>query len=60
MHFYTGSMFPPQYRKQLFIAEHGSWNRTAQAEPYGYRSCWLVQGSKVTATNRSPKAGCRR
>jgi glucose/arabinose dehydrogenase len=26
--FYTGSMFPPEYRKQLFIAQHGSWNRS--------------------------------
>ena len=28
MTFYTGEMFPPDYRKQLFIAQHGSWNRT--------------------------------
>jgi glucose/arabinose dehydrogenase len=28
MTFYTGEMFPPGYRKQLFIAQHGSWNRT--------------------------------
>ncbi len=26
--FYTGSMFPPDYRNQLFIAQHGSWNRS--------------------------------
>ncbi|MCU0725602.1 MAG: PQQ-dependent sugar dehydrogenase [Planctomycetes bacterium] len=32
--FYTGTMFPEAYRGQLFIAEHGSWNRTA---PIGYR-----------------------
>ncbi len=32
--FYTGSMFPPEYRKQIFIAEHGSWNRS---DPIGYR-----------------------
>jgi glucose/arabinose dehydrogenase len=32
--FYTGSMFPPAYRKQIFIAEHGSWNRSI---PIGYR-----------------------
>lgn len=32
--FYTGSMFPPSYKNQIFIAEHGSWNRTA---PIGYR-----------------------
>jgi glucose/arabinose dehydrogenase len=27
MRFYTGTMFPDEYRKQIFIAEHGSWNR---------------------------------
>ncbi|HEY0677073.1 MAG TPA: sorbosone dehydrogenase family protein [Chitinophagaceae bacterium] len=32
--FYTGNMFPAQYHNQLFIAEHGSWNRT---DPMGYR-----------------------
>ncbi|WP_426318658.1 DUF7133 domain-containing protein [Pseudoduganella sp. R-43] len=26
--FYTGTQFPEQYRNQLLIAEHGSWNRT--------------------------------
>jgi glucose/arabinose dehydrogenase len=34
MKFYTGKMFPQEYRNQIFIAEHGSWNRTA---PIGYR-----------------------
>ena len=28
MSFYTGSMFPDVYRGNVFIAEHGSWNRT--------------------------------
>ena len=28
MRFYTGRMFPVQYRDQIFIAEHGSWNRS--------------------------------
>lgn len=26
--FYTGKQFPELYRNQLFIAEHGSWNRS--------------------------------
>ncbi|MFZ6010961.1 MAG: PQQ-dependent sugar dehydrogenase [Bacteroidota bacterium] len=26
--FYTGSMFPAEYKNQLFIAKHGSWNRS--------------------------------
>ena len=34
MKFYTGAMFPTRYRNQIFIAEHGSWNRS---EPIGYR-----------------------
>lgn len=34
MRFYTGSMFPAQYRGGVLIAEHGSWNRTT---PIGYR-----------------------
>ena len=32
--FYTGEMFPEEYHNQIFIAEHGSWNRS---EKIGYR-----------------------
>lgn len=32
--FYTGDMFPAEYKNQAFIAEHGSWNRR---EKIGYR-----------------------
>ncbi len=28
MRFYVGSMFPAEYRNAIFIARHGSWNRT--------------------------------
>jgi glucose/arabinose dehydrogenase len=34
MRFYTGSQFPAAYRNQVFIAEHGSWNRSRKT---GYR-----------------------
>lgn len=34
MRFYTGTMFPEDYRGQIFIAEHGSWNRSTKI---GYR-----------------------
>ncbi len=34
MRFYTGDMFPGKYKNNIFIAEHGSWNRTV---PIGYR-----------------------
>jgi glucose/arabinose dehydrogenase len=27
MKFYTGKQFPAQYRDNIFLAEHGSWNR---------------------------------
>jgi glucose/arabinose dehydrogenase len=33
MRFYTGSMFPPEYRDRIFIARRGSWNR---GEKFGY------------------------
>jgi glucose/arabinose dehydrogenase len=46
MRFYTGSMFPAEYRNQIFLAEHGSWNRTA---PDGYRVMLVKrQGGKLT------------
>ena len=32
--FYEGQMFPSEYQKQIFIAEHGSWNRSNKI---GYR-----------------------
>ena len=34
MRFYDGTMFPEDYRGQIFFAEHGSWNRTNKI---GYR-----------------------
>jgi len=34
MHFYTGNNFPKEYKGNIFIAEHGSWNRKV---PQGYR-----------------------
>jgi glucose/arabinose dehydrogenase len=34
MRFYTGTAFPARYRNAIFIAEHGSWNRSSKS---GYR-----------------------
>ncbi|TYP94041.1 Glucose/arabinose dehydrogenase, beta-propeller fold [Fodinibius salinus] len=34
MIFYTGKMLPNEYKNQILIAEHGSWNRS---EKIGYR-----------------------
>jgi glucose/arabinose dehydrogenase len=47
MRFYTGTQFPAQYRNQIFIAEHGSWNRSKKI---GYRISWVrLQGDKAVA-----------
>jgi len=45
--FYTGDMFPAKYRGQVFIAEHGSWNRSKKV---GYRVTQvnLVDGVPVS------------
>jgi glucose/arabinose dehydrogenase len=34
LEFYTGKQFPSAYHGQIFVAEHGSWNRS---EKIGYR-----------------------
>ena len=34
LRFYRGKQFPAQYKNQLFVAQHGSWNRS---KPDGYR-----------------------
>jgi glucose/arabinose dehydrogenase len=31
MRFYTGSMFPKAYKNAIFVARHGSWNRSKKA-----------------------------
>lgn len=46
MRFYTGKMFPKKYQNQIFIAEHGSWNRSI---PIGYRITLVtLKGNKAT------------
>jgi len=45
MRLYTGSMFPPAYRNQIFIAQHGSWNRSKKI---GYRVMHVqMEGARV-------------
>jgi len=47
MKFYTGDMFPADYKDQIFIAEHGSWNRT---DPIGYRVTLVkLDGNKAVS-----------
>ena len=48
MRFYTGAMFPARYRNQIFIAEHGSWNRSVEAGHTGYRvTVAYLDGARV-------------
>ncbi len=45
--FYTGKQFPKAYRNQVFVAEHGSWNRSKKS---GYRVMMLrLEGDKVVS-----------
>ena len=50
MKFYTGDMFPSEYKNQVFMAEHGSWNRSAEASKTGYKvTLCKVEGGKVVS-----------
>lgn len=45
MRFYTGGMFPKEYKNQIFIAEHGSGSHKP---PYGFRVTLVrLEGSKA-------------
>jgi glucose/arabinose dehydrogenase len=52
MRFYTGEMFPPALRGAVFIAEHGSWNRS---KPIGCRIS-LVRLERDKAVDYQPFA----
>jgi glucose/arabinose dehydrogenase len=41
MRFYTGTQFPAAFRNRIFIAEHGSWNRSRKV---GYRVTMVTHG----------------
>ncbi|HXY99555.1 MAG TPA: PQQ-dependent sugar dehydrogenase [Stellaceae bacterium] len=43
MRFYTGKMFPAEYRNNIIIAEHGSWNRNQKS---GYNLTRVQLGAK--------------
>ena len=49
IHFYTGSMFPAEYRNVAFVARKGSWNRTKK---YGY-DVVTVRTARTAAARRS-------
>ena len=47
MRFYDGAMFPADYRGRIFIAEHGSWNRSRKI---GYRVTTVrVEGEEAVS-----------
>ncbi|HTZ34826.1 MAG TPA: PQQ-dependent sugar dehydrogenase [Stellaceae bacterium] len=50
MRFYTGKMFPPDWKNNIIIAEHGSWNRTVKS---GYNLTRIVLNPAGTKVVRS-------
>lgn len=53
MRFYTGSLFPPEYKNRIFIAQHGSWNRRI---PAGYRVMMASVDNNNNIINYEPFA----
>jgi glucose/arabinose dehydrogenase len=53
MMFYTGTQFPAKYRGGIFIAQHGSWNRT---KPVGARVMFTSLKEDGTADKTEPFA----
>jgi glucose/arabinose dehydrogenase len=53
MRFYTGTQFPAEYRNNIFIAEHGSWNRTKKT---GYNVSRVVLDAKGNIVKYEPFA----
>lgn len=49
MRFYTGKMFPAEYRNNIFLAQHGSWNRTVK---HGYNVIRVVIDDKGKAKSQ--------
>ncbi|GAA0853725.1 PQQ-dependent sugar dehydrogenase [Aliiglaciecola litoralis] len=46
IHFYQGKQFPAEFKHRLFVAEHGSWNRSTKS---GYRVMMAtIENDKVT------------
>lgn len=51
MRFYTGKQFPAEYKNNVFIAEHGSWNR---GKKVGYKVSRAVIDAKGKVTKVEP------
>lgn len=54
MKFYKGDMFPPEYRHQIFVAEHGSWNATMKV---GAKITLAKQGANGVWTSETFASG---
>ena len=51
MRFYTGKQFPAEYKNNIFIAEHGSWNRSKKT---GYQVVRVVLDAKGKPAKLEP------
>jgi glucose/arabinose dehydrogenase len=51
MRFYTGQQFPAEYRNNIFIAEHGSWNRNTKS---GYEVIRVVLDAQGQVVKKEP------
>jgi glucose/arabinose dehydrogenase len=51
MRFYTGKMFPAEYRNNIFIAMHGSWNRSTKQ---GYNITRVIVDASGKVTKMEP------
>jgi len=46
--FYTGKQFPAEYKNQIILAEHGSWNRSKKS---GYKLSLVKVDANSKATS---------
>jgi glucose/arabinose dehydrogenase len=53
MRFYTGKMFPAEYRNRIIIANHGSWNKS---QKIGFNLMQVTLDSKGNAVKYEPFA----
>ena len=51
MRFYTGTQFPAEYRGGIFVAEHGSWNRSTKS---GYLVASVVLDAQGKVVRHEP------
>jgi glucose/arabinose dehydrogenase len=51
MRFYTGGQFPAEYRNNIFVAQHGSWNRSRRS---GYQVVRVVLDAAGQVQRQEP------